>query len=209
MSRNSPPLPPHLALARALDEARFGAARTLNLRESLPTAWEATVRADAWLRERQASGVEEVLVITGRGKGSAGGVSPVRTAVVALLSSLQRKGVVSGVREHTSGSFIVGLVPMRVAARRGERARREPEPPRVVAPDPQALAGLAPETRAELRALAAAALAALGMRAPAPSFVEDEMLRQLARIIGAVPEGADREARLRAAFVAAREALED
>src|SRR5918911_80257 len=94
------------ALRRAFDEARYGAARTLNLRAALPTPWEATVRADAWLRQQQAAGAPEVLVITGRGKGSAGGVSPVRTAVVTLLSLLQRPGGVEGVREHPAGSFV-------------------------------------------------------------------------------------------------------
>src|SRR5258705_116075 len=41
------------ALQRAFDEARFGAARTLNLRESLPTGAEAARRVESWLRQHQ------------------------------------------------------------------------------------------------------------------------------------------------------------
>src|SRR2546423_6291994 len=92
MSRPRTPNDP-AAVRRALDEARFGPARTLNLRESLPTAAEAAARAEAWLRRLHAERAGEVLVITGRGKGSAGGVSPVRVAVVTLLARLQRTDV--------------------------------------------------------------------------------------------------------------------
>jgi hypothetical protein len=213
MSRNKPPVLPHVALRQALDEARFGQRHTLNLRASLPTPWEATVRAEAWLRQQQASGAVEVLVITGRGKGSAGGVSPVRTAVVTLLASLQRKGVVKGVREHTPGSFIVQLVPFRAAHAGGERAARgavrESAAPRALPPDPQALEGLVPETRALLRSLAVRALADLGLRDPGPAFVEGEMLRQFARIIPTVVEGPGREARLLEAIAAEIERYDD
>ncbi|HEU4563535.1 MAG TPA: hypothetical protein VFS05_02760, partial [Gemmatimonadaceae bacterium] len=73
----------------------------------------------------------------------------------------------------------------------------------------QALQGLAPPTRAALRALALRALAELGVHAPGDAFVEDEMLRQFARIVPTVAEGAGREERLRAAFTAALEALDD
>ncbi len=65
----------------ALDEARFGMQRTLNLRESLPTVADAVARAEAWLRERQVTITGEVLIVTGRGKGSPGGVSVVREAI--------------------------------------------------------------------------------------------------------------------------------
>ena len=195
---------PSDALRRAFDEARFGAARTLNLRAALPTTWEATVRADAWLRQQQAAGTPEVLVITGRGKGSAGGVSPVRTAIVRLLASLQRRGVVASVREHTPGSFVVRLAPFR-AQRPAPRAT----PPGVIpAPDPRALAGLAPDTRALLRQLAVSALTALGVRDVAP-HVEEEMLRQFARVVADAGEGDDREARLRDAIRAAIERYDD
>lgn len=63
---------------KAFDEAEFGTKNILNLRESLPTAADARHRAEAWLRERQVSGTSEVLLITGRGNQSPGGVSAVR-----------------------------------------------------------------------------------------------------------------------------------
>src|SRR4051812_33539577 len=67
-------------LQQAFDEVRFGAARTLNLRASLPTASEAAARVDSWLRQHQVQRSDEVLVITGRGNNSEGGVSVVREA---------------------------------------------------------------------------------------------------------------------------------
>src|ERR1700680_395522 len=94
---------------KAFDEAEFGTKNILNLRESLPTAADARHRAEAWLRERQVARSSEVLVITGRGNQSPGGISPVRAAVVALLPALRRRGVVSEWREHTPGSFVVKL----------------------------------------------------------------------------------------------------
>ena len=42
-----------VGLQRAFDEVRFGATRTLNLRESLPTGAEAARRLEAWLRQHQ------------------------------------------------------------------------------------------------------------------------------------------------------------
>jgi len=97
---------------KAFDEAAFGQKNTLNLRESLPTVADARFRVEAWLRERQVGGAREVLVITGRGNQSPGGVSPVREGIVALLPSLRRRGVVSDWKEHTSGSFVVRLAPI-------------------------------------------------------------------------------------------------
>jgi hypothetical protein len=40
-------------LWQSFDEANFGTDRTLNLRESLPSAIEARARAEAWLRMKQ------------------------------------------------------------------------------------------------------------------------------------------------------------
>src|SRR5690348_18303996 len=81
-------------LHHAFDEARFGAERTLNLRASLPSPYHAVKRAEAWLRERQVARAGEVLVITGRGNQSFDNVSVVREAIVKLLASLRRRGVV-------------------------------------------------------------------------------------------------------------------
>ncbi|HEU4643663.1 MAG TPA: hypothetical protein VFS44_14495 [Gemmatimonadaceae bacterium] len=186
------------ALQRALDEARFGAARTLNLRATLPTAAQAVARAEAWLREKQASQAGEVLVITGRGNRSVDGVSVVRQAVSKLLGSLRRRGVVREFAEHTPGSFVVRLAPM-TALRDAPKRRRE----RASAPpaDPAALAALAPESLALLRRVALRALAELGVHDPAP-FVHDEMVAQFSHVAAGIAPGPEREARLRSALAA-------
>ena len=188
-------------LRQAFDELTFGPTRTLNLRASRPTASEATARAESWLRERQAAKAGEVLVITGRGNGSEGGVSVVREALIKLFPSLRRRGVISGIQEHTPGSFVVTLAPMSDLFD-APRRRREKTPPPVA--DPPSLAGLDADTRALLRRLAMASLTTLGVRAP-DQFVESEMLRQFAALSLAVEAGPDREARFRAAIVRAIE----
>ena len=184
---------------RAFDEARYGAARTLNLRDALPSPDEAVARLEAWLRQRQVERAGEVLVITGRGKGSAGGVSPVRVAVVTRLALLQRKGIVAGVRQHTPGSFVV-----RLGAVRAQPPERPPAPVPPPPPDHRTLAALAPATRSMLRRLADCELSALGVRERGP-FLAEEMLRQFMRLADTQGDGPDREARLRDA---ARQALE-
>ncbi|HEX6533088.1 MAG TPA: hypothetical protein VF041_00740 [Gemmatimonadaceae bacterium] len=186
----------HRALQRALDEARFGAARTLNLRTSLPTAAQAATRAEAWLREKQASRAGEVLVITGRGNQSPGGVSVVREAVEKRLAQLRRRGVVRDFSEHTPGSFVVRLAPMS-ALRAAPRRKRDgdPTPPG----DPASLAALSPESLGLLRQVALLSLRELGVHDPA-AFVQAEMVAQFAHVAAAVPAGPDREKRLRAAL---------
>lgn len=206
----SGPRPPRPgSLQQAFDELRFGPERTLNLRAQSPTAEQAAERAEAWLRERQVARAGDVLVITGRGKGSEGGVSVVREAVLRRLASLRRRNVVAAVVEHTPGSFVVSLAPVRALfeapKRRGETA---PRPRR----DPEALAGLAPETRELLRALALRTIEALGAAAAADRverLVHDEMLRQFAVLGAAVPEGPTREEGLRAAIARALEEYEE
>lgn len=180
------------AFHRALDEVRFGTTRTLNLRTGLPTAIDARTRASAWLRQQQASKAGEVLVITGRGKGSTDGIAVVRAEIVKLLASLQRQGVVEGVQEHTAGSFIVRLAPFRAshAAQLRKSAKQPPQPA-----DAASLQGLDKETRALLRQLARRALLDLGMRDPEP-FMEVEMLNQFALAAARAGEGAGRDIRL-------------
>src|SRR5262245_45437664 len=112
-------------IQHAFDELRFGPARTLNLREHLPTANEARTRAERWLRGKQVERAGEVLVITGRGKHSEGGTPVVRQAIVQLFASLRRRNVIEAWAEHTPGSFVVTLAPVRalfeVPKRRRER----------------------------------------------------------------------------------------
>lgn len=184
------------ALRQALDEARFGTERTLNLRASMPSVADALARTEAWLRERQVQNVGDVLIITGRGNQSPDGVSVVREAIVKLLASLRRRGVVAGVQDHTAGSFIVTLAPMRALWEAPRRHReRTPEPSH----DPPQLGALAPETREALRALASLSLDALGVR-DAEQFLESEMIKQFSALSLGLPEGPQREARLREAI---------
>jgi hypothetical protein len=200
-------------LRQALDEARFGAERTLNLRASLPTADEAARRAEAWLRQQQIARIGDVLVITGRGNSSHGGVSVVREAVIRVLHTLKRKGVVASHQEHTPGSFVVTLAPMhelleaprrlRDAARR--RSERRSERPSVAAPP--SLDALEPETRELLRDLASRALDHLGVHDREP-FLEGEMLRQFGLLGAGIPGGAERERWLREAIRRAMEAYD-
>jgi hypothetical protein len=193
------------ALHQAFDDARFGPSRTLNLRNALPSVHEAVVRTEAWLRERQASRSGDVLVITGRGNQSEGGVSPVREGVVRLLASLRRRGVVASVAEHTPGSFVVTPAPLS-ALRAAARRRKEPaDPP---ASDPETLRALEPATRVLLRRVARRALEVLGAQDPTP-FLEREMLAQFSLVAAGVPDGPDRELRLRAALTALLEEYDD
>ena len=179
-------------LKHAFDEARFGADRTLNLRAMLPTPVEATRRASAWLRERQASGAGEVLIITGRGNGSEAGFSVVRVAVAKTLRQLKRQGVVEVVAEHSPGSFVATLAPMRrlwEGVRRTAAARSE-------LPGGGTLEGLDPETASLLRTLAERSLDALGV-AHSDLFLQREMATQFAACLRGVPPGAGRDERLR------------
>jgi hypothetical protein len=187
------------ALFRALDEARFGRTRTLDLRRGLPSAADAEARAESWLRERQVTIGGDVLIITGRGGRSEGGIAVVRPAIQKRLGRLRRQGVVAAVREHTPGSFVVTLAPVRdmlaAAPRRKDAAPRRPGRKSADA----GATPLRPSTQAALRTLAARSLDALGVRAT-ESMIEEEMRHYLARFSAAVGTGADRDIRLRSAI---------
>ena len=205
MPRRSVPL---TKLWQAFDEARFGAQRTLNLRALLPTPDEATRRAEAWLRQQQIAQLGDVLVITGRGKGSPEGVSVVREAVIRLLHSLKRKGVIARHEEHTAGSFVVTLAPMHElleAPRRLRDAARKTQKP--ATRGPPSLDALQPQTRDLLRELAAHALDHLGVHDREP-FLEGEMLRQFSVLVAGIPKGVERERWLREAIRRAMEAYD-
>jgi hypothetical protein len=195
-------------LRQAFDEARFGHSRTLNLRESLPSAAEAVARTEAWLRQQQVqlsrSEPAEVLIITGRGNSSEGGVSVVRSAVEGLLHRLKQRGVVAGHREHTPGSFIVSLAPIHELWSTAKRVRESPSSPPLI--EPPSLEALDADTRRLLRQLAERSLEQLGVRGDRDRFVESEMLRQFSALTTTLAAGAQREDRLRAAI---RRALEE
>jgi hypothetical protein len=191
---------------KAFDEAEFGPKNILNLRESLPTAADARFRAEAWLRERQVSRANEVLLITGRGNQSPGGISAVRAAIVALLPALRRRGVVIEWREHTPGSFVVklGSISSLLDAPRRKRDRALVAKPA----DPRSLAGLENSTLLLLRRLAVRSLESLGVRRP-EKFVEAEMLSKFNSLAGGVAPGVEGEARLREAITIALEQLDE
>jgi hypothetical protein len=191
-------------LWKAFDEARFGAARTLNLRASLPAADEAARRAESWLRQQQIAEAGDVLVITGRGKGSPDCVSRVREAVIRVLHSLKRKGVVAAHQEHTAGSFVVTLAPIHALLEAPRRKRdREAQTP----PSPPSLDALRPETRDLLRDLASHALDHLGVH-DRERFIDGEMLRQYGVLSRGIPKGVDREQWLREAIRRAMDAYD-
>lgn len=193
-------------LAQAFDEARFGASRTLDLRTSMPTAAEAVQRLEPWLRQKQVEKSGELLVITGRGNGSPGGVGVVREAVRKALTQLKRKRVVASVVEHTSGSYVVTLERTAALFEAGRRTRdheRAPKVPRHEIP------GLEFETVRLLRALSARALDALGAPRTEP-FMTDEFIRQFSVLSATIPaDTPDREARLREVIAAALDAYDD
>src|SRR6266513_466026 len=190
----------------AFDEAEFGPKNTLNLRESLPTAADARYRAEAWLRERQIARASDVLLVTGRGNQSPGGISAVRAAIVGLLPSLRRRGVVREWREHSPGSFVVklGSISSLLEAPR----RRRDRTPIAPAINPESLKHLEPPTLELLRRLAIRTLESLGIREP-EKFVEAEMLSRFHLLAGGIRPGEQGEARLREAIQTALDQLDE
>lgn len=194
------------SLWKAFDEASFGSKNTLNLRETLPSAADARFRTESWLRERQVSKAGEVLVITGRGNNSPGGISVVRQAVAGLLPQLRRRGVVSEWREHSPGSFVVKMAPIKALLEAPPRKRDRNIGP--VIANPVSLSALEPSTLKLLRSLALRSLESLGVR-DAQKFVEAEMISQFEKLSGGIGLGSDRELRLQAAMTSALELLDE
>ena len=191
-------------IQKAFDEVRFGPSRTLNLRERLPSASEARARAESWIRGKQVERAGELLVITGRGKGSDDGVAVIRGTILALFPSLRRRNVITGWDEHTAGSFVVKLAPLSAMFEAPKR-KREPAAP---LPLPESLAALDTETLGLLRDLAAASLLRLGIH-NGERFVEAEMTDKFSRLTAALSGSDDPERELRAAIRHALEEMED
>jgi hypothetical protein len=192
---------------RAFDESRFGTLRTLNLRAQQPTAVQAGVQCEQWLRMHQAQGSDEVLVITGRGNNSVESYSPVREAIIRLLPSLRRRNVIAHYAEHSPGSFVIRLASLGQlfdsVPRRRERGVDAP----VVAATVPTLGALHPDTRASLRRLAIDTLDQLGIMTPTRAMIDDEMTRQFAQLARAVPAEGDPEDFLRQAIDRALESI--
>lgn len=181
------------ALYRAFDEAQFGDARTLNVRDGLPTGAEAAARTDAWLRLKQVEGVREVLVITGRGTHSISALPVIKTHVARRIAALRRAGVVASVTEHTPGSYVVRLSPMSSMLAASERSSSRSGQERKAQKLPQSIASLTPETQRIVRDLAERTLVSLGVRNTSSSIINDEMERQTALLTRSMPRDADRE----------------
>lgn len=193
-------------LGRALDELRFGAGRTLNLRESLPLPDEAVRRAESWLREMQVSRTDEVLVITGRGEQQPRRSLPVREAVRTHLGRLRRMGVVESFHEHTAGLFVVRPAPLGSLFAAPRSRRHEAQLP---AQPAAALEGLGDDIRQRLNTLAVRSLESLGIASPTAAQVERELERQFSLLAAGLPESGDRERRLLAAIQDAIRDLDD
>jgi hypothetical protein len=182
-------------IERAFDELRFGASRTLNLRDGLPTVAQAETRVEAWLRLQQAEGGGEVLVITGRGLGSIDGVGKVREAVLRRCTQLKRLNVVVSLREHGPGAVVITVASLRalVSAPRLRTGRKAPAP----VADPGELTALPDDLRALLRELAQLTIQRLGVRDPNQEMVADEMRSQFAALAAGVAGSNDPELALR------------
>ena len=191
------------ALWRALDEAAFGSERTLNLRESLPSAAEARSRTEAWLRGRQVTKPEEVLIITGRGNQSSGGVGVIRREILSLMPALRRRGIVESWREHSPGSLVVKLAPTSslFSAPKRRRSKEKTESTH----DETSLEGLNSATSGMLRQLALRNLDALGVDHKS-EFVKQEMQQIFSTLTSALPEGARSEEALQTSI---RNALDE
>ena len=172
----------------SLERVRFGPLRTLNVRASMLTGDESAHRVELWLRSKQVELSGEVLVITGRGAGSLGGVPVVKEATRRVLNRLRRLGVVDSFGEDTPGSFIIALAPLRSLLEAPARRRTSATAP---ARKPIGIQGLKPETRDRLRYLATRAIDALGMKDPSEALVSSEMARQFSVIARTAPSGAD------------------
>jgi hypothetical protein len=198
--RAGQPKPKIKALWQAMDEVVFGVERTLNLRESLPSAAEARARTEVWLKGRQVTRPEEVLIITGRGNQSVGGVGVIRQEVLAMLPMLRRRGIVESWRDHSPGSIVVKLAPLSVLIGAAKRRRDVAQQSSPV--DPEVLEGLSAETHGLLRQLALQNLDSLGVDA-SEGFVRQEMARTFSALAMSIANVADREAGLHAAITSA------
>ena len=172
----------------ALERARFGPLRTLNVRASMLSGEESARRVESWLRSKQVELAGEVLIITGRGTGSIGGIAVVKEATQRMLARLRRAGVIESFGEDTPGSFVVQLASIRSLL---EAPRRREKTQRSHARKTPSILGLKPETREQLRYLAGRAIDALGVKKPTESQLNTEMERQFSVIVRTAPFGAD------------------
>ena len=197
-----------VSVQKAFDEVRFGPTRMLNLRQGLPSGAQAVQRAEGWLRAKQIELAGDVLIVTGRGHGSLGGVPVIKTEVQRLLGRLRRNGVVAGVREHTAGSVVVTLAPLR-ALFEGIARHKDLSAVSARPPSAPAFEALAPATREMLHRLAARAIESLGVRSPSERTVIAEMERQFSLLTRTIPRADFSEQAFAAALARAVDEYDD
>jgi hypothetical protein len=163
----------------------------LNVRAGKFTGAQAAARVEAWLRSKQVELSGDVLVITGRGAGSLGGVPVVKNATHRVLVRLRRLGVVTSFGEDTPGSFVVQLAPLRTLLEAPARRRTPVARPTRRVP---AINGLSSGTRDRLHYLAGRALDALGVKNATAEQIAREMIRKFTVIARAAPIGVDTDA---------------
>ena len=181
----------------SIERARFGPLRTLNVRASMLSGEESARRVESWLRSKQVELSGDVLIITGRGAGSIGGVPVLKESTQRVLSRLRRAGVIQSFGEDTAGSFVVQLAPLRslLEAPARRKASRTPVPKRTAS-----IQGLKSDTRDQLRYLAGLAIDALGVREPSESQLLTEMERQFSMFARTAPGGVDTDRWLNSAI---------
>ena len=132
-------------LRQAFDEVRFGARARSTCARRCRRRMRPPTRTEAWLRQQQVERADEVLIITGRGNNSDGGVSVVREAVIRLFTSLQATRRRQRARGAHAGSFVVTLAPVSALweSPKRNRGRGVAPPP----PTPPSLDDLDDETR--------------------------------------------------------------
>lgn len=172
----------------SLERVRFGPLRTLNVRARMLTGEESAHRVELWLRSKQVELSGDVLVITGRGAGSLGGIPVVKEATRRVLNRLRRLGVVESYGEDTPGSFVVALAPLRSLLEAPARRRTPVKAPTRKGPNIQ---GLKADTRERLRYLASRAIDALGVKNASEGLIAGEMVRQFSMIARTAPTGVD------------------
>ena len=181
----------------SIERARFGPLRTLNVRVSLLSGEESARRVESWLRSKQVELSGDVLIITGRGAGSIGGVPVIKESTLRVLNRLRRAGVIQAFGEDTAGSFVVQLAPLRSlleapARRKGSRSS---------IPKKKAnIQGLKSETRDQLHYLASRAIDALGVKKPSESQILTEMERHFSVFARTAPVGVDTDRWLNSAI---------
>jgi hypothetical protein len=157
---------------------------------------------------RQVMKPGEVLVITGRGNQSPGGVGVIRETIIALMPSLRRRGVVKSWREHNPGSIVVTLAPLNTLLTAPKRHReKENDRDENEIATPESLAALDPDTLAQLRVLAVRTIESLGVDDASP-YLAAEMQRIFATLTMTLPVSTDREGTLRRAITSALEELD-